>query len=121
MCVPALLTYGELAPVVDDAEVYMEEEAIEVTLEFLFSSPTFRTGVPESVSVTSLNRARTLMPTWSVRMDLVCKYPAYGNLVGLLQDTTYTPHPISVVVEEVVVLCVVVDGVWDELNQKMIG
>lgn len=30
MCIQALLTYGELAPIVDDAEVYMEEEAIEV-------------------------------------------------------------------------------------------
>jgi hypothetical protein len=68
-----------------------------------------------------MDQVRTLTPTWSVRMDFVCLYPAYINLVGLPQDPTYTPHSISVVVEEGGVLCVVVDGVWDELNQKMIG
>jgi len=70
------------------------------------------------MSVTGVDRARTLRPTWSMRMDFVCLYPVYGNLVGLLQDPTYTPHSISVVVEEGVVLCAVIDGVWNELNQK---
>jgi hypothetical protein len=47
VCVPALLTYGELAPVVDDAEVYMEEEANEVALN---SCPVHRLSGPVTQS-----------------------------------------------------------------------
>jgi len=47
MCIQALLTYSELAPIVDDAEVYMEEEAIEVALN---SCPVHRLSGPVSQS-----------------------------------------------------------------------
>jgi hypothetical protein len=47
MCIQALLTYGELAPVVDDTEAYMEEEAIQLALN---SCPVHRLSGPVSQS-----------------------------------------------------------------------
>jgi hypothetical protein len=112
---------GEISPVVDDCKVYTEEGAVDIALEFMLHSPTFRTGIHESVNVTSVSWAGTLTPYWVVRVDFVYLYPAYGNLVGLLKDPTYAPHLISIVVEEGVVVSAVVDGVWDEMAQKTIN
>lgn len=120
--IPVLLTYGgEISPVVDDGEVYTEEGAVDIALGFLLNSPTFRTGIHESVNVTGVSRAGTLTPNWVVRVDFVCLYPAYGSLVGLPKDPMYTPHSISVVVEEGVVVSAVVEGVWDEMAQETIN
>jgi len=119
--IPVLLTYSvEIPPVVDDSEVYTEEGAVDVALGFLLNSPTFRTGIHESVNVTGVGRAGALTPNWVVRVDF-CLYSAYGDLVGLPKDPTYAPHLISIVVEEGVVVSVVVDGVWDEMAQKTIN
>jgi hypothetical protein len=56
-----------------------------------------------------------------LRVDFVCLYLAYGNLVGLPKDPTYAPHLISIVVEEGVVVSAVVDIIWDEMAQKTIS
>jgi hypothetical protein len=90
-------------------------------LESLLNSPTFRTGIHESVNVTDVSRVGTLTPNWVVRVGFVCLYPAYGDLVGLPRDPTYIPHSISIVVDEGVVVSAVVDGVWDEMAQKTIN
>ena len=94
---------------------------VDIPLESLLNSPIFRTGIHESVNVTEVSRAGTLTPNWVVRGGFVCLYPAYGDLVGLQKDPTYTPHSISIVVDEGVVVSAVVDGVWDEMAQKTIN
>lgn len=90
-------------------------------MESLLNSPTFRTGIHESVNVTDVSRVGTLTPNWVVRVGFVCLYPAYGDLVGLPRDPTYIPHSISIVVDEGVVVTAVVNGVWDEMAQKTIN
>lgn len=76
-------------------------------MESLLNSPTFRTGIHESVNVTDVSRAGTLTPNLVMRVSFVCLYTAYSDLLGLPKDPTYTPHSISIVVDEGVVVSAV--------------
>ena len=100
---------------------YSEEGAIDLALHFLRNSPTYRfDGIPESVRVTGAYRARTPVPTWLVTIEFECRHSGYGDRTGQVLLQVITSHTIGVIVEEGRVIRATIDGVWDEIAQKMI-
>jgi len=106
---------------VEDYEKYTEEKAVEKALGFLMKSPTFSfDGIPESVEVVGVETLR--MPwTWEVSISFQCRQAGYGDRTGQVLAQVITPHEIRIVVSAGEVRSAVIDGVWDELDQREVG
>jgi hypothetical protein len=50
-----------------------------------------------------------------------CRQPGYGDRTGQVLAQVITPHEIRIVVSAGEVLSAVIDGEWDELNQRKVG
>jgi hypothetical protein len=99
---------------------YTEEEAIDISLEFLRSSPTFKfDGIPESIEIVNVEPLR--MPyTWQVTMDFQSRHPGYGNRLGMILAQVITPHRVKIIVSENKVISGVIDDSWDIIKQREI-
>lgn len=101
-------------------EAYTEEEAIAAALNYLRNCPTFRfDGIPESVKVVGVETLRSPW-TWEVSIAFDCRHAGYGDRTGKILAQVISPHLIRVVVRKGVIVSAIIDGVWDELAQKLI-
>jgi hypothetical protein len=101
------------------APSYTEEGAIDIALNYLKNSPTFKfDGILDSINVTGAFRARTPTPTWVITMDFMCSHSGYGDRDGQMLLQVITPHTMAVTIVEGKVTEAAIDGQWDEMAQE---
>jgi hypothetical protein len=101
--------------------LYTEEGAVEAARGFIESAPTYAyDGVPGSIVVEGVCRARTPVPTWLVELGFQCRHSGYGDRSGLVLLQVVTPHTASIIVEERNVIQAVIDQTWDEIRQEKV-
>jgi hypothetical protein len=100
---------------------HTQEEAEQIVLEWLYGCPTFSfDGVPETVKVLKIDTLR--MPyAWQVNIGFTCNYPGYGDRTGNVMLGKAQEHIIIITVIEGKVTRAIIDDVWDETTQKMLG
>jgi hypothetical protein len=96
------------------------EEAEEIALDFLRHAPTFGfDGVPGSIEVMDVVVAESYPVQYFVTVAFECSHAGYGDRAGQVLAQVVTPHEIRIDVSDDQVLSAVIDGVWDEVNQRM--
>ncbi len=94
-------------------------EAEELAIEFVESSPTFSfDGVPGSIEVVDLVAAESYPVQYFITVAFECSHAGYGDRTGQMLAQVITPHEMKMTVSDDRVLNAVIDGVWDELNQR---
>ncbi len=98
------------------------EEAERIALEFLKGSPTFKfDGVEESIEVIDVVAMESYPVQYAFLVAFECRHAGYGDRTGQVLAQVITPHEIRIVVSAGEVRSAVIDGVWDELNQREVG
>lgn len=94
-------------------------KAIQKAQEFTLTHPTFVfDGMPESLNVNLVSVIQTKPPLYVVQVSFDSEHPGYGNRTGQVMKDETTPHNMKVIVLEHDVGSAIMDGVWDEFNQK---
>ncbi len=95
------------------------DEAEEIALDFLRHAPTFSfDGVPGSMEVIDVAAAESYPVQYFVTVAFECSHAGYGDRAGQVLAQVVTPHEIRINISDDQVLSAVIDGVWDELNQR---
>ncbi|MGQ9679869.1 MAG: hypothetical protein ACUVV4_03775 [Candidatus Bathyarchaeia archaeon] len=99
-------------------EAYSREGSVIDAIIFLKKSPTFKfDGIPDSIKVIGVETLK--MPwTWEVKISFDCRNAGYGDRTGKIVLPVITPHEISIVVSKGRVIRAIIDGRWDEIQQR---
>jgi hypothetical protein len=104
-------------PVIHDDTTPAEAE--ELAMEFVMSSPTFSfDGVPGSIEVVEVVAAESYPVQYFITIAFECSHAGYGDRTGQVLAQVITPHVMRITVSDDRVLSAVIDGVWDEVNQR---
>lgn len=104
-------------PVIHDDTTSAEAE--ELAIEFVMSSPTFSfDGVPGSIEVVDIVAAESYPVQYFITITFECSHAGYGDRTGQVLAQVITPHVMRLTVSDGRVLSAVIDGVWDEVNQR---
>jgi len=94
-------------------------EAEEMAIEFVESSPTFSfDGVPGSIEVIDVVAAESYPVQYFITVAFECSHAGYGDRTGQVLAQAITRHVMRITVSDDQVLSAVIDGQWDEVNQK---
>jgi hypothetical protein len=94
-------------------------EAERIALEFLIDAPTFAfDGIEESIEVQDIVAMESYPIQYAVTIAFECRQAGYGDRTGQMLAQVVTPHEMRVVVSTGEVRSAVIDGEWDELNQR---
>lgn len=89
---------------------------------YLVKAPTYNfDGIPGSIIITGVHKARTPVPTWLVTSSFRCEHPGYGDRTGKELEHAVTGHSAYLIVQEGEVVSALIDGEWDELNQEYVS
>jgi len=106
---------GEMLPTGDTTA----EDVERIALLFLRHSPTFAfDGIDESVEVLDIVAMESYPVQYAVSIAFECRQAGYGDRTGQVLAQVITPHVVRVVVSAGEVRSAVIDGEWDELNQR---
>jgi len=95
------------------------KEAEELAKEFVESSPTFSfDGVHGSIEIVDVVAAESYPVQYFITVAFECSHAGYGDRTGQVLAQVITPHVMRITVSDGQVLNAVIDGVWDELNQR---
>lgn len=104
-------------PVIHDDTTPAEAE--ELAMEFVMSSPTFSfDGVLGSIKVVDIVAAESYPVQYFITVSFECSHAGYGDRTGQVLAQVITPHVMRLTVSDGWVLSAVIDGVWDEVNQR---
>jgi len=118
LCIPVIGIYAWQAK-----QNYLVEPDVEVSLRFIYSSPTFSfDGVAGSVSIIKVTQAMTFAPPAFkiVEVEFDCTHGGFGDRSGSNLPKLSTHHNAILHVTEGNVTLMIIDGVWDEINQKIL-
>ncbi len=86
--------------------------------EWVNESPTFKfDGSGLTLLSYNVNKAQK---TYEFSYSFVSAHGGYGDRTGQPVTQAITPHTIDVTVKDRTVISAIIDGIWDELNQRMI-
>ena len=106
----------DTAPVHDDTTM---DEAEELAIEFIESSPTFSfDGVPGSIEIIDVVAAESYPVQYFITVAFECSHAGYGDRTGQVLAQVITRHVMRINISDGQVLSAVIDGKWDELNQR---
>ena len=106
----------DTAPVHDDTTM---DEAEELAIEFIESSPTFSfDGVPGSIEIIDVVAAESYPVQYFITVAFECSHAGYGDRTGQVLAQVITRHVMRINISDDQVLNAVIDGKWDELNQR---
>lgn len=89
----------------------------EKALEAVRNSPTFKwDGMEETLRV--VDSFKLDENTWIVVISFTCRHSGYGDRTGKIVLQVLTEHKAEVKIVNGLVVELILDGVWDELNQK---
>ncbi len=90
-------------------------------LEYIQNGPTFKfDGIAENLRVKDYAILESLPLQHVVTIVFECRQSGYGDRTGLFLAQVITPHEAVVVVIENRVVSAIIDGKWDEVNQRMV-
>jgi hypothetical protein len=93
--------------------------ALDVAMWFLMNSPTFKfDGIADSISVIDTRIMESYPVQYVFVITFECGNAGYSDRTGQMLAEVITPHEAVIKVVEGVVVSAVIDGVWDELDQR---
>ncbi len=94
-------------------------ETDEMAIEFIKNSPTFTfDGVPGSIEVVDVMAAESYPVQYFITVAFECSHAGYGDRTGQALAQVITRHVMRITISDDQVRSAVIDGVWDELNQR---
>ena len=94
-------------------------KAIQKAQEFAITHPTFVfDGIPQSLDVNLVSVIQSKFPVYIVQVSFDSNHPGYGNRTGQVLKDVRTHHDMKVMVSDYGVGSAIIDGIWDEFNQK---
>lgn len=97
-----------------------EEESLEIALEYLRNSPTFRfDGIEDTlkhVKTYPLDKPHS----WEFIFTFESRHAGYGDRTGQVLAQVITPHTAHIIVQEGKVVSATLDDRWDIMNQSPI-
>jgi hypothetical protein len=109
----------------DSVDPYSKEarqRAAEIAKDFLMKAPTFGyDGISPTVRVDSVDVLESLPLQYAVRIVFDSRHSGYGDRTGQVVLQVITPHTTIIRVVEEEVVSAILDGVWDEMDQKPIA
>jgi len=94
-------------------------EAEEMAIEFVERSPTFSfDGIPGSIEVVDVVAAESYPVQYFITVAFECSHAGYGDRTGQVLAQVITRHVMRITVSDDRVLSAVIDGQWDEVNQR---
>ena len=112
-------TYDELNESILPGIDTSADEAERIALEFLIYAPTFAfDGIEESIEVLDVIAMESYPVQYAVTIAFECRHAGYGDRTGQMLAQVITPHEVRIVVSAGEVRSAVIDGEWDELNQR---
>ena len=92
-----------------------------VALSYLLASPTFLfDGMDSTIRVVDVVQLESLPVKYVFTIKFSCLHSGYGNRTGENLLQVITPHIAVITIVEGMAKSAVLDGVWDELNQRPI-
>ena len=114
---PALSLYAWQAQSVE----YMEEGAVNAAVHFLKNSPTYQfDGIPETLQLIDTKILESFPVQYVVTIAFDSRHAGYGDRTGQVLAQVITRHESVITVVEGGGIRAVIDGKWDELNQREI-
>jgi hypothetical protein len=105
---------GQKLPVDTDAE-----EAEEIAMEWLRNAPTYSfDGVEGSMEIIDTSIAESYPVQYFVSIRFTSRHAGYGDRTGEMLAQVITEHTARVIVSSGEVQSAIIDGEWDELNQR---
>lgn len=94
-------------------------KAIQKAQEFTITHPTFVfDGIPQSLDVNLVSVIQSTSPVYIVQVGFDSEHPGYGNRTGQVLNNVTTHHEMKVMVSDYDIGSAIMDGMWDEFNQK---
>jgi len=94
-------------------------EAEEMAIEFVESSPTYSyDGIPGSIEVINVVVAESYPVQYFITVAFECSHAGYGDRTGQVLAQVITRHVMRINISDDQVLSAVIDGKWDEVNQR---
>ena len=95
------------------------EKAIQVAQEFAVRHPTFSfDGIQQSLDVSLVSIIRSTPPVYVVKLSFDSEHSGYGDRTGQILRNVITYHEMKVMVSDYGIGSAIIDGIWDEFNQK---
>ncbi|HIH69093.1 hypothetical protein [Methermicoccus shengliensis] len=94
-------------------------ESLRIAEQFIRTAPTFAYDGDES-TLTLVDSNQLSPSSWEFTFTFQSRTAGYGNRAGMMVAQVLTNHTAVIRVEDGDVVYAVYDGVWDELNQRMI-
>lgn len=96
-------------------------EPVRVARDFVISSPTFVfDGMEETLQVRLNSVVEISPPEYVIHAKFDSRHGGYGDRTGQMVTQAITPHLMEIVVSEGKVLSAIIDGQWNEINQKLV-
>lgn len=93
----------------------------EAAITFIINTPTFKfDGIPESIQILSARKIEDQPAHYIVELAFKCRQAGYGDRAGKEVAQVITLHTAEIHIAEGSVIAAVIDGLWDELNQRPI-
>ena len=109
--------YDELNEVFLDQDT--SENAVEIALEWLRNAPTFSfDGIEGSMKVEEVVIAESYPIQYFITISFDCSHAGYGDRTGEILAQVITSHKVRLTVVSEEVQGAVIDGEWDEINQR---
>jgi hypothetical protein len=95
--------------------------ALGVAQRFVTSSPTFAfDGDINTLRTEYVGSTKSIPPQHMFRATFDSSHGGFGNREGQMLTQAITPHTMSIIVSEDVVISAVTDDIWDELNHQYV-
>jgi hypothetical protein len=99
----------------------MDIPPLSVAREFVISSPTFAfDGMEETLQVQLGSVTDETIPKYEIHVTFDSRHGGYGDRTDKIVTEAITPHSMVVIVSDGQVISAIIDGMWDEINQKLL-
>jgi len=100
----------------------LDEGAKQEALNYVLESQTFKfDGIGSSLNIVGVAQSKTNPATYLVCAEYNSLHGGYGDRTGQIATDAITPHKVQLTVVNGVVQGAIVDGSWDEVNQRPVS
>ncbi|HSD05476.1 MAG TPA: hypothetical protein VLB45_06985 [Nitrosopumilaceae archaeon] len=94
---------------------------LNIAREFVISSPTFAfDGMEETLQVQLSSVTDEATPEYEIHANFDSRHGGYGDRTGQMVTEAITPHLMVITISDGKVVSAIIDGTWDEINQKLL-
>ena len=111
--------FDELTETLTESPNNYSAEEEEIALEWLRNAPTFSfDGIEDSMKIIDSVILESYPEQYVITIDFECAHAGYGNRTGEVLAQVITEHTAVITIVTGEVQGAVIDGAWDELNQR---